>query len=192
MAGGAQQTSRRTHETANRAAGILSSVVVSRLDAAAKATTLVTVSMTGNSRFAVSVHILAYLAFRKGHAVPSAEIASSVDTNPVVIRRLLSTLAKVRLVYAHKGASGGFALACAPDDISLLDIYRAVEPQPNHGLSSFAPNPRCPVGAKIGAILVGVFAQAQASMEAELDKVSIADVEQQLHAVCPHKRLAST
>ena len=46
--------------------------------------------MTGNSRFAVSLHILTYLVYRAGAAVPSAEIAASVDTNPVVIRRLLS------------------------------------------------------------------------------------------------------
>src|SRR3954462_14636284 len=105
--------------------------------------------MTGNSRFAVSVHILAYLAFRKGAAVPSAEIAASVGTNPVVIRRLLSALVKARLVTAQKGASGGFSLAQLPQKISLLDIYRAVEPKPNHGLNHFAPNRRCPVGARI-------------------------------------------
>src|SRR5205809_4111127 len=113
--------------------------------------------MTGNSRFAVSVHILAYLAFRKDTSVPSAEIAASVDTNPVVIRRLLSALVKARLVNAQKGASGGFALASAPGNISLLDIYRAVEPQPDYGMSNFAPNHKCPVGAKIEAILHGLF-----------------------------------
>ena len=67
--------------------------------------------MTGNSRFAVSLHILAYLVYRTGSAIPSAEIAASVDTNPVVIRRLLSALVKARLVRAQKGASGGFSLA---------------------------------------------------------------------------------
>jgi Rrf2 family protein len=144
--------------------------------------------MTGNSRFAVSVHILAYLAFRHGAAVPSTEIAASVDTNPVVIRRILSALVKSRLVTAQKGATGGFALASAPANISLLDIYRAVEPKPSHGMNHFAPNHRCPVGAKIEAILQGVFFKAQAGMEAELAHVSIADIEQQLHSVCTAKR----
>jgi len=144
--------------------------------------------MTANSRFAVSVHILAYLAYRKGAAVPSAEIAASVDTNPVVIRRLLSALMKARLVTAQKGASGGFALASAPGNISLLSIYRAVEPETNRGLSHFTPNPRCPVGARIGSILKDVFFKAQASMESELEGLTIAAVEQQLHSVCPGKR----
>ena len=63
--------------------------------------------------------------------------------------------------------------------------YRAVEPAPNHGLNRFAPNHRCPVGAKIEQVLQGVFAKAQAGMEAELARVTLADVEGQLHAVCP-------
>lgn len=144
--------------------------------------------MTGNTRFAVSVHMLAYLAFRQGAAVPSAEIASSVSTHAVVVRRLLSALVKARLVRAQKGASGGFGLASAPANISLLDIYRAVEPEPDHGLRRFAPNPKCPVGAKIGTILHGVFFTAQSSMEAELARVSLAEVDRQLHAVCPGRK----
>jgi len=144
--------------------------------------------MTGNTRFAVSVHILAYLAYRSGAAVPSAEIASSVDTNPVVIRRLLSALMKARLVTALKGATGGFSLATTPENISLRDIYRAVEPEPTHGLAHFSPNTKCPVGAKIHSILENVFIKAQAAMESELSRVNLAQIHQQLRPVCPGKR----
>ena len=143
--------------------------------------------MTGNSRFAVSVHVLAYLAYKAGEQVTSAEIASSVSTNPVVIRRLLSALVKARLVLGHKGVGGGFGLASAPANITLLDIYRAVEPQPDHGLERFAPNHKCPVGARIETILRTAFFKAQTSMEAELARVSLEDVNQQLKAVCPGK-----
>jgi len=144
--------------------------------------------MTGNSRFAVSLHILAYLAYRAGMSVPSAEIASSVDTNPVVIRRLLSALVKARLVKAQKGAAGGFSLASTPDNITLLDVYRAVEPQPDHGLRHFSPNHKCPVGAKIESILHPIFFKAQAGMEAELAHVTLGNVHSQLHSVCPGKK----
>lgn len=144
--------------------------------------------MTGNSRFAVSVHILAYLAFRQGAAVPSAEIAGSVSTNPVVIRRLLSALIKARLVSAQKGSTGGFTLASTPQNISLLDVYRAVEPIPNHGLRSFSPNHKCPVGAKIESLLYAVFFKAQAGMEAELARVTLAAIDQELRPVCHTKK----
>lgn len=143
--------------------------------------------MTGNTRFAASVHMLAYLAYRQGAAVPSAEIAASVDTNPVVIRRLLSALVQAHLVSATKGASGGFALASTPENISLRDIYRAVESQPHRGLDHFVPNHKCPVGAKIGSILQQIYVKAQASMEAELARVTLAEIHQQLRPVCTGK-----
>jgi Rrf2 family protein len=144
--------------------------------------------VSGNTRFAVSLHILAYLAYRSGGAVPSAEIAASVATHPVVIRRLLAVLTKSGLVCARKGAAGGFALASPPANISLLAVYRAVEPQPTRGVDRLEPNLSCPVGAKISGILHDIFGRAQAGMEAELGRLSLAEVEQQLRPVCPEKR----
>jgi Rrf2 family protein len=144
--------------------------------------------MTGNSRFAVSVHILAYLAYRQGASVPSTEIAASVVTNPVVIRRLLAVLVKARIVATHKGAAGGFSLAKEPQQISLLDIYHAVEPKPTYGLRNFSPNHQCPVGAKIEAILQTTFIKAHSGMEAELARVTLDQIDQELRPVCPgHK-----
>jgi Rrf2 family protein len=115
-------------------------------------------------------------------------LGSSVDTNPVVIRRLLSALVKAKLVSTRKGATGGFTLAADPAKITLLDIYRAIEPCPSQGLSRFAPNRRCPVGAKIEEILHAMFGRAQAAMEAELGRVTLDMVERQLHSVCTAKR----
>lgn len=144
--------------------------------------------MAGNSRFAVSLHVLAYLAYRAGAAVPSAEIAASVDTNPVVIRRLLSSLVKAGLVQAQKGATGGFALARAPEEVSLVDVYHAVEPQPDTGMRHFAPNHKCPVGAKVEDIIHDILARTQASMEAELARTSLRDLHDQLQLVCHERR----
>ncbi len=140
--------------------------------------------MTGNSRFAASVHMLSYLAYKAGAPVTSSEIASSVDTHPVVIRRLLSALVKARLVVPHKGVGGGFSLSSAPENITLLDVYRAVEPPGVQGLSRFAPNRKCPVGARIETILRTIFFRAQAGMEAELARVSLDDIRRQLQGVC--------
>jgi Rrf2 family protein len=144
--------------------------------------------MSGNSRFPVSVHILAYLAFREGVSVPSPEIAASVSTHPVVIRRLLSNLVEAQLVSTQKGAGGGFTLAAQPEAISLLTIYRAVEPKPDFGMGRMDPNHDCPVGAKIGTILRAAFSKAQSAMEAELDRISLAEIHRELHSVCPDQR----
>ena len=141
--------------------------------------------MVSNSRFAVSVHVLAYLAFKQGQAVSSAEIASSVNTNPVTIRRLLILLQRAHLVAAHKGAQGGFFLTSSAENITLREVYRAVEPAADFGMATFDPNKRCPVGNKIAAVLEKAFSKAQAQMEAELAAVSIADIHRELASVCP-------
>jgi len=143
--------------------------------------------MTANTRFAVSVHILAYLAYRQGEAVTSAELASSVSTNPVVIRRLLAVLVKAKLVATRKGAGGGFLLAVPAATCTLLQIYRAVEPDPEHGMKRFTPNHHCPVGAKIESILHQIYLSAQAGMEAELASVTLAAIHEQLRPICPSK-----
>lgn len=144
--------------------------------------------MATNSRFAVTVHILAYLAYQSGRPVPSAEIARSVSTNAVVIRRLLSVLVQAGIVRARKGVTGGFELARPASEVSLLDAYRAIEPRPSHGMNHFSPNHRCPVGAKIEGILGQVFTAAQTSMEAELARTSVAEIERHVRGACPNKR----
>ncbi len=144
--------------------------------------------MTANSRFAVSLHVLAYLAFRRGEAVSSAEIAESVDTHAVVIRRLLSALTRAKLVKSTKGAAGGFSLAIEPTAVTLLEVYRAMNPQPDRGLKHFSPNQACPIGAEIESVLEAIFQRARAKMEAELSQISLADLHAQLAAVCDGKR----
>ena len=142
--------------------------------------------MPANSRFAVSVHVLAYLVYQHGQSVRSAEIAASVNTHPVVIRRLLAQLGRARLVVAQKGSTGGFTLASAPENISLLAVYRAVEPAPTFAVPRIEPNQKCPVGSRINTTLSRIFFHAQASMEAELADVTIADIYAQVkqpHAV---------
>lgn len=143
--------------------------------------------MVANSRFAVSVHVLAYLAFKQSQPVSSAEIASSVNTHPVIIRRLLISLQRAHLVAAQKGAHGGFYLTSSPENITLREVYRAVEPAPNFGMANFAPNTRCPIGNKIAAALEKAFSKAQAQMEAELAAVNIADIHREVSSVCTAK-----
>lgn len=143
--------------------------------------------MVSNSRLAVGVHVLAYLAHKASHPVSSAEVALSVGTNPVVIRQLLLRLQHAHLVVAHKGAGGGFSLAASPENISLREVYRAVEPAPAYGMASFNPNLRCPIGAHMAAVLARAFGRAQAQMEAELARVSIADIHREVAPACTAK-----
>src|SRR5437763_13957245 len=109
-----------------------------------------------SSRFAVAVHALTLLGSEDG-PLTSEFIAGSVNTNPVVIRRVLAALRTAKLVASKGGASGGWRLTRAPSAITLRDVYRAVEGPSLFALPEQPPNPACPVGSTIQAALTREF-----------------------------------
>jgi Rrf2 family protein len=132
--------------------------------------------MTRSSRFATAVHVLTLLALEKEEAVTSEYVAGSVNTNPVVIRRLLRKLAEAGLVSSCPGSAGGSRLAKPPAKITLLDAYAAVESGELFGEHSQQPNARCPVGRNIIDVLTPRMADAEAAVAASLKKTTIADL----------------
>lgn len=132
--------------------------------------------MPTSSRFAVAVHILTAVALHKDQPVTSELMAKSASTNPAVIRRILSMLNEAGMSRAQLGQGGGALLARPAESISLLDVYRAVESEELFALHRSHPDPDCPVGSTIQPILSGIIEKAQHALEAELSKVTIADV----------------
>jgi Rrf2 family protein len=129
-----------------------------------------------NSRFAVATHILTLVAEGQGQPVTSEYIAASVNTNPSFVRRLLSHLTRAGLTTSQLGAGGGALLARPADGITLRDVYRAVDEDGIFGLHQEQPNPACPVGRNIQAMLQTRFDAATRALEAELDNTTIADL----------------
>ncbi len=136
------------------------------------------------SRFTVAVHILlAIHTLEKEYKMTSEFIASSVNVNPVVIRRTLLSLKAAKIVDVKAG-SGGANIIKSVDDISLYDVYRAVDCIDGN-LFNFHenPNPDCPIGKNIHFVLDKHLADAQSAMENELKKITIADLAKQLNSV---------
>lgn len=132
------------------------------------------------SKFTIAVHTLLVIdMFGKENKVTSDFIAASVRVNPVIIRRTLLSLKAAGMVEVKAG-SGGASLIKAPKDITLLDVYRAVDAVENTdgGIFRFHenPNPACPVGRNIHTVLDGHLASAQRALEDELQKVTLADL----------------
>lgn len=119
------------------------------------------------NRFAIAVHVLAILGQELGGDNRSEWIAGSVGVNPVVVRNILGRLRRAGLVHTHRGVVGAL-LARPLDQITLLDVYRAVEDDGEMFGIHPRPNPRCPVGAAIQGTLERVFHEAQEAMEARL------------------------
>ncbi|HEX4794742.1 MAG TPA: Rrf2 family transcriptional regulator [Humisphaera sp.] len=132
--------------------------------------------MAASTRFSVGVHILTLLAHEDGRALTSDYIAGSVNTNPVVIRRMLALLGKAGLVTSTEGAGGGSTLAKRPERIALADVYRAVDPGTLFAESRSDPNPLCPVGRSVHSVLRRHVEQFETRLEKEMDEVTIADV----------------
>jgi Rrf2 family protein len=124
----------------------------------------------------MAVHVLAVLAYKGGERVTSQLLAGSINTNPVIVRRLLLALQKAGLVETRKGAGFGSRLVSSPAEINLARVYRAVEEDEPFNLPARKPNPSCPVGKNIQAALETIFCAAQQALEQELARTSLADV----------------
>ena len=133
--------------------------------------------MKKNIRFPVSVHILSLIAINKRFTNTSELISRSVNTNPVVIRRLLSLLKKAGLVKVNAGV-GGAELCRPPEDITLLDVYKAANPDWGGGFFRLHenPNPECIVGGNIIDALETPLDKVNEAMLSNLASVSIADI----------------
>lgn len=129
-----------------------------------------------NSRFATAVHILTLVAQGEGQPVTSELIAGSVNTNPSLVRRLLSQLTRAGLTASQMGAGGGALLARPADTITLRDVYRAVDEGEVFAMHREQPNPECPVGRNIQALLATRFDAATRALERELERTTLADM----------------
>ncbi|MCW7491728.1 Rrf2 family transcriptional regulator [Leptospira sp. 2 VSF19] len=129
------------------------------------------------SRYSVAIHILTILEMN-GEA-SSEEIASSVGTNPAIIRLLLGKLKKAGIIYARRGIKGS-TLSKPAREINLLDIYKATENEDALFLLHENPNPNCPIGKNIQNTLTGILEETQKAMEDKLSKYNLSDVSSEI------------
>lgn len=136
--------------------------------------------MSTNSRFAVAVHVLTLMAWSDEEPLKSEQVADSVNTNPVVIRRMLCELADAGLVVSQTGSLGGSRLANDPAETTLLDVYQALEYRGVFSLHRQPPSRDCPVGVNIETVLGNVLEEVDSAVEQVLAKITINDVVQRL------------
>jgi Rrf2 family protein len=133
--------------------------------------------MLSSSRFVVAIHALSVIARAGGRSpVCSTIIAQSINTNPVVIRRLMRDLERAELVSSATGRAGGFTLSRAPSTITLADIYHAVEDEGTFRLHKTDPESRCPVGCQILNILSAPLRSAENALAHSLAKTTLGDI----------------
>ncbi|HYM99349.1 MAG TPA: Rrf2 family transcriptional regulator [Aestuariivirgaceae bacterium] len=133
--------------------------------------------MLGSSRFVIGIHVLAILARAHGREpVCSTFIAQSVNTNPVVIRRLMASMEQHYLVKSLAGRKGGFVLARQPKDITLQEIFAALEGSELFRMHAKEPSKECPVGASIAYVISKPLKLAEEAMNSALARTTLKDV----------------
>ena len=132
-----------------------------------------------SSRFTIALHIFTCVeTFKDDYKVTSDFLASSINTNPVIIRKILSQLKNAGLITVARG-TGGITPTRPISEITFYDVYQAIEPVENGDLFHFheAPNPDCPVGRNIHSLLDDKLKAIQDAMEAEMKKYTVADLD---------------
>jgi Rrf2 family protein len=129
-----------------------------------------------NTRYTVAIHVLTLLAHSGPEAVTSEFIAGSVNTHPVVIRRILAGLRAAKLVRSQGGPGGGWRLLRDPGAITLRDVLLAAGGEDLFPLHGTPPNPACPVGKRIQSLLAVRFRSAREAMEKDLERTTIAQL----------------
>ena len=125
--------------------------------------------MAVNTRFATGVHALLLLAAEPDVLQTSEDVARKLNTNPVVIRRVFSLLQQAELVESQKGPSGGTRLARPAKEITLADIYRALNPGDLFHVSSV----HATASGKLTQALSQSLKEAQRALEKELAQTSL-------------------
>ena len=132
--------------------------------------------MATNTQFSIAVHLMIALGFNPEREATSAHLAMSVNTSPSFVRRILAKLSKANLVSTTTGKSGSCSLAKKPEEISLLDIYSAVDAPPTFAIHDYPVQSRCLVSCNIEATMNTVLSKAQKSFEKSLGETSLAEV----------------
>lgn len=130
-----------------------------------------------SSRFTVAVHILTLIKIEREYTLSSTQIAESVNTNPVVIRRIMGKLKDAGFIEVSRGNTGAKLLKPL-DEITLFDVYKAVEVVESGHLFQIHEdtNPKCTVGANIQMVLEVILESAQDAMEAVLKDVTLDNI----------------
>ena len=132
-----------------------------------------------SSRFTIALHILTCIEeFKNDYKITSDFLASSINVNPVVIRRILQKLKSAGIITVARGNVGNMEINRDLKDITFYDVYKAVDCVDDEGLFHFHENPntKCPVGRNIHFILDDKLKQVQDAMERELASITLEDV----------------
>jgi DNA-binding IscR family transcriptional regulator len=137
--------------------------------------------MRRDSRLSGVLHVLLHLAEAK-RSVPSETPADALQTNPVVVRRILGGLRDRGLVSSEKGHGGGWAIACDLTKVTLRDVYEAVGEPALFAMGNRSEAPECLVEQAVNTALDEAFGEAEALLLDRFGRVTLVALSADFHA----------
>src|ERR1700733_8026817 len=138
-----------------------------------------------NVQFTVAAHIMAVRGFDHGERISSATLAGSVNADPTFVRKSLSKLSKAGLIVTTRGKNGASTLTRSPEQVTLLDIYRASAAPPTFAIHNYPVEKRCPISRNIKGCMSSALKKAQNSFENTLGRITLADVVGEIRRTSP-------
>lgn len=136
--------------------------------------------MKQNSQLSDVLHVLLHMAEHE-HPATSEQLAAAMQTNPVVLRRLMAGLREAGFVASAKGHGGGWVLSCALERVTLRDVHAALGAPGLVQLGFREDRPRCLVAQAVNEQLQGAVAAAEAALLRRLDGVTLAQLHHDFH-----------
>lgn len=133
----------------------------------------------------VAVHCLIFIHEAEGIAkVTSNLLAESTGSNPVVIRNILSALKKAGLITVPRG-TGGAKLCADPSQITLFQIYSALEPDGLTSIIGIHPcdGRPCPVAQNIRKVLEHPYHQIEDAIKEAMEEITLQSMIDDFHGM---------
>ena len=113
--------------------------------------------------------------------VPTKELSDSLNIARPSAVKILQSLNKAGMIETREGAKGGVRLAVSPEDVTILDIFNAIEvnrPLFRHDLRVRVTGEKPTRGQQA---ISEVLASAEEAMKAELHEITISDLLRQIN-----------
>jgi DNA-binding IscR family transcriptional regulator len=137
--------------------------------------------MKRDSRLSGVLHVLLHMAETEG-PVTSEAMAKAMQTNPVVIRRIMAGLRDAGFVHSEKGHGGGWTIARDLASITLRDVYGALGNPELFAMGNRTDAPGCLVEQAVNAALNSAYHDAEALLLGRFGTVTLAALSADFHA----------
>ena len=148
--------------------------------------------MKRDSKLSSVLHVLLHLA-HSDRPMTSEQMAAMLETNPVLVRRVLAGLRERGYISSERGHGGGWSIICDLARVTLRDVYDAVGAPTVFAMGNRNEASACLVEQAVNASLEGAFAEAEALLVQRLGEVTLADLSRDFnarYATHPHRRNA--